>query len=238
MNRAKIVLFLILFFGFSIPANATVISTEVAVSMKIEYGATPRELDITGNASGATQADVYLTGPTTAIDIWSDLELNALTDEEARLDFTIGWDATGFSGQGYMGQNGPDSNYAEIEYSAVLDSVMTYDWDLAYSGRDPFGLQIVRINKNGSDLQVIGDIGKIGVHQGSDIFNLIAGNTYTFQVLFFPNIYDFIGGFEGELAGNIAFDFNGGPAPVPEPTTILLLSAGLAGIIGFKRKKN
>ena len=236
MNRAKIVLFLILFLGFSISANATVISTEVAVSMKIEYGAVPRKLDILGNDSGATQADIYLTGPTTGINVWSELELNALTDEEAILDFTIGWDATGYSGQGYMGQNGPDSNYAEIEYSAVLDSVMTYDWEFAYSGSNPFGLQIVRINKNGSNLQVLGDIGEIGVHQGSDIFNLIAGNTYTFQVLFFPNIYDFIGGFEGEMAGNISFDFNGGAAPVPEPTTILLLSTGLAGIIGFNRK--
>ena len=73
--------------------------------------------------------------------------------------------------------------------------------------------------------------------QNSIVFDLIAGDTYIFQVLFFPNVYDNIGHLEGELAGNISFDFNGGPAPVPEPTTILLLSTGLAGIIGFKRKK-
>jgi hypothetical protein len=236
MNKTRILIFLILFLGLSISANATIISTEVAVSMKIEYGAVPLTLDISGSDSGATQADVYLTGPTTGIDVWSDLGLNYLTDEEAILDFTIGWDATGYSGRGYKGEDGSRSNYAKIEYSAAVDSEMTYEWDFAYSGSNPFGLQIIQVLSDGSELQKLGDVGNVGVHQGSDIFNLMAGNNYTFQVLFHPNIYGGIGGL-GELAGNVSFDFNGGAAPVPEPATLLLLGSGVVALAGFGRKK-
>jgi hypothetical protein len=34
----------------------------------------------------------------------------------------------------------------------------------------------------------------------------------------------------------IEYDYTHSPAPVPEPTTILLLSSGLIGLVGFRRK--
>jgi hypothetical protein len=239
MIKANVMLLLILLLGLSFSANATIMSTEVAGSMKIEYTNTPSSymIDISGNVNGTTQANVNLTGLTTGINVYSDLDLNYLTAEEAALGFAIGWDAIGYSSSGYMGHTGPNTNYAEIEYSAIVDSVMTYDWDFAYSGVNPFGLSVVQILANGSSLQILGDIGNVGIHQGSDFFHLMAGNDYTFKILFNPNIGGGIGGLQGDLIGFISFDFNGGATPAPEPATMLLHGIGLACLVGFGRKK-
>lgn len=234
MSKTKILLFLFPFLIFSTAANATIVSTDVAVGMEILYGDT---VDISDSAVGATQAEVYLTGPTTGMEVYSSLSLNSLTDEQAHLDFAFGMDGNNYSGQGYMGQISPDSNYAEIQYSAVTDSVMTYDWDFAYSGSNPFGLQVVQILADGTQLQMLGDYGVPGTHQGSDTYNLIAGNNYTFGIHFYPDVAGAIGGIQGDLIGNLSFDFNGAATEVPEPSAIIFLGTGLIGLIRFRRKK-
>lgn len=81
----------------------------------------------------------------------------------------------------------------------------------------------------------IGNIGFVSDEQGSDSFQLLAGNDYFFQILFNPNVHEYIGGLQGDLVGNISFDFNSA-AQIPIPSTMLLLGTGLICLAGMSRK--
>ena len=72
-------------------------------------------------------------------------------------------------------------------------------------------------------------------------FTALAAGTDTLTVLglydgFFSGLFYEISGHDIGASLDIVLHPGGGPAPVPEPATILLLSAGLAGLAGFRKK--
>ena len=237
MQKARLLLLSALILFVSVPSHATIISTEVGAGMKIAYNIDGVTInDALEVATGVTQAGVSITGEETTATAYSSLSL-AHTAEEADLSFSLGYDGNGYNGNGYMGQSSNLSNYFKIGYTAVTDSVMSYGWSFDYSG-SPFGLQIVQIKEDGTILDTLGNYGVAGHHEGSDVFNLAAGNSYLFSVVFNPNASGGIGWLDGSLDGNISFDFNGKEAnPVPEPATMFLMGSGMLGLMRLSRKK-
>jgi hypothetical protein len=237
MQKTRLLILTALILFVSASAHATIISTEVGAGMKIQYYMDEVYLDdAVATATGVTQAGVSITGEETTATAYSSLSL-AHTAEEADLRFSIGYDGNGYNGKGYMGQSSSFSNYYKIGYTATSDSLMTYTWSFDYSGL-AFGLQVIQINEDGTEIATLGNVGDEGHHEGSDVFNLVAGNSYLFNVLFYPNVSGGIGGIDGSLDGNISFDFNGKEAnPVPEPATMFLMGSGMLGLMRLSRKK-
>jgi len=222
--------------GMCIQANATIIDTVVSAGMKIEYEnpanpSGPYLLDGEQNQSGATAATANVFGNVTSIRTYSAIYLSPLSDESATVNFQIGWVPGNYSGSGYVGQSYPYSNYSDITYRAVNNTLLNYYWDFTYSGDSPFGLNYISLLQNGNFLDTLGAIPVPGdplEYTGSGFLNLLAGNDYIFRTSFYPNVFGGIGYNEGDLLGSIAYNFS----PVPEPSTFLLLGAGLAGL-GF-----
>jgi len=111
-----------------------------------------------------------------------------------------------------------------------------------YFGTPPGGPTTVQIQafKGGSDVETQTFTSPTGdVPPGATVATVFAG-------------LSFDGGFDkiefGSTSGSLGFDIDDfrfelsddrvpGPKPIPEPTTILLLGAGLLGLAGFGRKK-
>lgn len=211
--------------------NASIIDTSVKTGLKIELN--EETLDATGTSSGATSASTAIHGNVTGASASSDLQFNSLTAEFAALNFSIKFDGAGYTSDAFMGQTKAKSNSASINYFAASNLDVLVDWNFDYTGSNPFGLS--NVNIAGGPFISLGNYGIAGHHQGNTSFSLFAGNTYTIETFFNPNVGGFIGNVNGELAGTINFRF--GQASVPESSGVALFGIGLLGLGLARRRK-
>lgn len=128
-----------------------------------------------------------------------------LTHDQAWLDFEMSFDATSSGVKGsYVGMIS-----TAMEYSVRVDGDVEVDWDFAYSGPTPFGLQTIRILINGVLWKVLGSFGLSGTHQGIHSISVLAGSTVSVQTLFNPNAAGDIFLLDGSSSGTIHYSFPG-----------------------------
>jgi hypothetical protein len=233
---------LVLVLVFSLPANATITSTETSAGMRTTVDSTGA--NIIDTAAGTTTASVNATDPISGVTSYANLDINYLNNEEANLFFNLGFNNYAYPSGGYIGQSkfpflDFPSNYFRIFYYAEIDSLMTYSWNFDYTGENPWGLSTIRITE-GDDYrnyirEALGNDNAIGHHEGQDTYNLLAGNNYEFTIYFNPNLGLGVGGsmHAGELTGDISMNFNGASV-VPEPVSSTLFIVGGA-TLGFRR---
>ena len=179
----------------SFSSQATIVSTDVTTGMEIRY---EQGVDASATDSGTTSSSVAVTGQATGATASSSIGFSTLMDEAATVDFSMAYDGNGYAGSGYMGEVDGSENIVVIEYFAATDVTMLIDWDFAYTGPDPFGLQF--INVFGLNL---GSVGFAGSHQGMQSFDLAGGSSYFINVEFSPNVSGGIGNINGQLAGSL-----------------------------------
>jgi hypothetical protein len=222
---------LVVLFAGAAVANAGIIGREVFAGVEIRYDPGPVS---DGRAGGSARDFVYagVLGPVTGASISSQLWFSPLDPESIVLNFELAYDGAGYDGTGYMGESGFGANKGTFSYQAVGNTELAYAWDFDYLGPQPFGLQTVRVFRDGAEIKQLGDYGNIGHHEGMDSLFLLGGSTYDFEVLFHPNVSGAIGVVDGELVGSMSFDFES----VPEPATTGLVGAGLL-VMAFVRRR-
>jgi hypothetical protein len=214
-------------------ANAGIIGHEVFAGVEIRYDPGP-VVDGTAGGSATESVEAIVVGPVTGASISSHLWFTGLGLESLVLNFDLAYDGAGYDGTGYMGESSPGANKGTFSYQAVGNTELAYAWDFDYLGPQPFGLQIVRVFRDGAEIKRLGDYGKIGHHEGMDSLFLLGGSTYDFEVLFQPNVWGAIGVVDGELVGSMSFDFES----VPEPATTGLVGAGLLALALVRRRRS
>jgi len=212
--------------------HAVIIGTSVDASMEIRYTDGGSSIvDATANDSGVTSASVSINGAVTGASAYSNLGFSSLGTESATFDFDLGYNGGGYSGTGYMGTAPGGTNKGIIEYSATSSFDLLIDWNFDYAGVNPFGLQVIRLS--GGPSEQLGNFGQVGHFEGDTLFSINAGESYIFEITFFPNVSGGIGSINGTLAG--LFNFNFDTNSVPEPSSLILLLLGLG--LGFVRRK-
>lgn len=216
--------------ALAVPASSSIITTEVTAGMRIDVDGVT---DAIATDSDAVLASVDIFSPLTEATASSRLHFDSLTAEQANLDFSIAYEGNGFIG--YLGQSSDDANHAVINYHANVPSTLEYGWNFDYLGPNPFGLQVVRIYRDGVVLETLGEVGfNPGHHEGTGSIGLVGGFDYAVEVLFIPNVFGGINDISGELAGDVFFNFNG--TSVPEPGAITLFGLGLFALSMARRR--
>lgn len=233
--KASSVKYVGLVFGLlsALTVNASIIGTSVKTSAEIRAG---QIVDATATDSGATAASSAVTGDITGASVHSTIGFSSLSSDAAVLKFDLGYaGGDSYTGAGYLGGTG-FGNSAVINYFATNNVDLMVNWSFDYSGPNPFGLQIIRL-EGGPSLS-LGDYGVVGHHEGSTSYGLLAGNSYAISLRFQPNVSNDGGGLswiDGTLTGE--FDFKFGKTAVPESSSIVLFGIGLLGLGLARRRK-
>ncbi len=233
--KASSAKYLGLVFGLlsALTVNASIIDTSVKTSAEIRAG---EIVDATATNSGVISASSSIVGDITGASVHSTIGFSSLSSNAAVLNFDLGYTGgDSYAGAEYLG-GASFGNSAVINYFATNDVDLMVDWNFDYSGQNPFGLQIIRL-EGGPSLS-LGNYGIAGHHEGSTSYGLLAGNSYAISLRFQPNVSNSGGGLSG-IDGTLSgmFDFKFGKTDVPESSGIALIAIGLLGLGLARRRK-
>ena len=136
-------------------------------------------------------------------------------------------------------------------YEAIVDSTAEYSWYLDYTFGSSYNsgtleggtvkLSVQQADGSGGwnnlhsfSFGPSGYFAPDGVYDGDGTFDLVEGNTYRVKVLNGGALK--VDSLTSDLLGTVSIDFNG--APIPEPTTMLLIAAGLTGLAAAGRRRS
>jgi hypothetical protein len=221
--------------------------------------------DFQSNAGNGWSSQLRETAPNPDINPWWGTYLGQFSGDTAvtlTLDgLSAGWTTLSFDTyfiRSWDGNDDPVSGYGKDYFKVSIAGGQTLLYD-TFSNGNPAGqsyigngIQAVAYDGSGNS-SMTGSAQQFSLgytfHDGINNTNEVMDSVYNFSFSFFNTLdrltFEFAGiGLQGNLVDDLYFDESWGLdnvkvdiAPVPEPSTLLLLAGGLAGLLAYRRRE-